>query len=75
MREEPTTTSPRVAVLQPSTVVEALEVGFQIGLADPPLWYRVRVTDVETGEVATGWVRANLLTELTDCPALPGQDE
>jgi len=69
MREEPNTGATRVTVLPPATVVEALEAQPQSGVAGAPIWYRVRVIIDE--QIVFGWVRADLLQELTTCPDVP----
>ena len=69
MREEATTNSPVAAVLPVGLTMDALERQTQTNRPDGPLWYRVRVI-VELG-IVYGWVRSDLVQELTPCPPLP----
>lgn len=69
MREQATTNSPVAAVLPVGQTMDALERTTQVGRPDGPLWYRVRV-NLQEGLVF-GWVRSDLVDELTPCPPLP----
>ncbi len=69
MREQATTNSPVAAVLPVGQTMDALERATQVGRPDGPLWYRVRV-NLQEGLVF-GWVRSDLVDELTSCPPLP----
>jgi hypothetical protein len=69
MRDEATTNSPVAAVLPVGLTMDALERQTQTNRPDGPLWYRVRVV-VEQG-IVYGWVRSDLVQELTPCPPLP----
>lgn len=69
LRSEPTPISARVATLPFGTTMEAVERGPQRGMTDGILWYRVRVTLRD--QQLEGWVRSDLVMEVTTCPPLP----
>jgi tetratricopeptide (TPR) repeat protein len=69
LREEPTPVANSVAVLNAGQQMDALERTSQRGIENGPIWYRVRVL-LESGQVE-GWVRADLVREVTICPPLP----
>jgi hypothetical protein len=69
MREDATTSSPVSSVLAVGQTMDALERATQVGRPNGPLWYRVRVI-TEQG-VIFGWVRSDLVEELTPCPPIP----
>jgi hypothetical protein len=69
MRDAATTNSAVTAVLAVGQTMDALERVNQVGRPNGPLWYRVRVV-TEQG-IIYGWVRSDLVKELTSCPPLP----
>ncbi len=69
LRTQPTPVSESVAVLNVGVIMDALERTTQLGLANGPLWYRVRVK--LSDRTVEGWIRADLVSEVTSCPPLP----
>ena len=70
MREEPTPVATQVAILPFGTLVDAIERSPQRGVENGILWYRVRV--VLGDRQLEGWIRSDLVREVTTCPPLPG---
>ncbi len=69
LREEPTPVSNSIVVLNVGQTMDALERTQQRGIASGPIWYRVRVN--LSDRQVEGWVRADLVQEITTCPPLP----
>jgi tetratricopeptide (TPR) repeat protein len=69
LREEPTPVSNSIAVLNIGQVMDALERTNQRGIDNGPLWYKVRV--LLPDRQAEGWVRSDLVSEITECPPVP----
>jgi len=69
MRDDATTNSPVVAVLAVGQEMDALERKTQVNRLDGALWYRVRV-NLPDGTLY-GWVRTDVVREVTPCPPLP----
>jgi len=71
MRSRPTTSSQRLAILTPGTTMDILEQRREEGTIGGPAWFFVRVRVDES--TTTGWVRGDVVSELTECPPLPTQ--
>ena len=71
LREEPTTVSTSLASLPFGTQMDAIERTPQRGQPTAPLWYKVRVI-LDDGRQLEGYVRSDLVGEVTTCPPLPG---
>lgn len=70
LREEPTTVAASLASLPFGTQMDAIERTPQRGQPTAPLWYRVRVSFAD-GRQLEGFVRSDLVGEVTPCPPLP----
>ncbi len=69
IRSRPNISSQQLAVLASGSAMDVLEQERQEGLAEGPIWYRVRVNI--DGSTIIGWVRNDTVSQLTECPALP----
>lgn len=69
MRSRPTTNSTRLAIIQTGKALEVLEQSREADTDNGPIWYRVRMT-IDDSE-SLGWVRADLVSQITECPPLP----
>ena len=69
VRQEPTTTSPRITTLSPGTSMNVIERQRQLGDPAGPVWYKVRL-EIGTSLIE-GWVRADTVSELDNCNAVP----
>lgn len=65
VRTRPNSAADSTAVLQPDEQMIVLEQ--RIGEEDNQLWFRVQLQKDDA--LITGWIRADLLEEVTDCPA------
>ena len=69
LRSRATTGGSLLARINPGTTMDVLEQRRQEGLLEGPIWYRVRVQLDDSQTI--GWIRQDLVSQLTECPVLP----
>jgi tetratricopeptide (TPR) repeat protein len=68
VRSNPSLNSTRLTILPQGTSMNVIEQTYEQG-STSIIWFRVRV--IIEGATIVGWVRADTVTELTQCPPLP----
>jgi tetratricopeptide (TPR) repeat protein len=69
IRSRPALNSQIIGQLNPGTSADVIGQQYENDKAGNPIWYNIRV-QVE-GNILTGWIRSDTVTQLTNCPPLP----
>ena len=69
LRTRPTTSATVLTLIRPGTSMDVLRQEYQEGLDNGPIWFFVRL-NLDDSDL-TGWVRADTVSQFTECPPLP----